>query len=678
MGSSTQDETTILVSSTTKNKNKNRVTTNNNETDYALDPENNSREQRQQQQQEPPNQPDNNDITEKWWPNFWGTNPKPSPTTKKTTKKKKKKGKSNDDDDDKPSATNNNKDVPAKSDTRTAKKEETQKEEEESKKMKKKSTKKKERAKKKSAEDQKEDDDDEETEEDDDTDEISTNTTSSSSHAATTTNNNTTTSNTGKKKQSGVVPSSSPHSIVFMGGPAGATMGAAAAGGSFRSPQQMQQQQQQRMRNTATTLAAAEVVGVLIGNIIRLCLLMWGTRYFANRQELIHPTQHFVFERLNDFFVRDSLALQTALDEAPTGVSAARWRRIMAARRRGGGGGRSIMMGMGGGPSSSTTSLLLNRPKLLDSTFMKTVIVVEFGNDNLDLKYLANIVSFLITQHQLQSFGSTQEVIEVEGEGGKKITTTISKPVELEIVFKIESPGGTVATFGLAAAQLERLRHVQGITTTACVDKYAASGGYMIASQAHKLVAAPFATVGSVGVIMETLNFHDLLRSYGVQPLVLKAGESKAPLTTFGAVTKADLETEQEHLAKVHKEFQKYTVRGRPQLKGKVREVCNGSVYIGKEALSLNLVDAIMTSDEYLLEKMRQGDRVLKLHKSQQSRLGHNMRFLSFTDILPHLKGKIEQWMSHPETAARLLQAGSFVGFAVHFLSNRIGKPSPP
>ena len=462
---------------------------------------------------------------------------------------------------------------------------------------------------------------------------------------------NTTKSGTQQKSPSKMSPVASPQpSLLVLGGPA-------MAGGLRATSPQQQQQQQRQMRNSATTLAAAEAVGILIGNGIRLFLLMAGTRYFSNRQETIRPTQHFVFERLNDFFVRDSLALQTALDEAPPGVSSARWRRIMARRGK-------------RGPS------VFHRPHL-DATFVKTVIVIEFGNNaqgELDLKYLANLVSFILTQHEAQSFGSVSQFVEQEG-GTKQ---TILKPVDLEIVFKIDSPGGSVATFGLAAAQVERLRRVKGITTTACVDKYAASGGYMIASQAHKLVAAPFATVGSVGVIMETLNFHDLLRQYGVQPLVLKAGEAKNPLTTFGAVSKSDMEMEQERLEKVHKEFQMFTIRGRPQLKAKVKEVCNGSVYIGKEALALNLVDAIMTSDEYLMERMQAGDRVLKVHKSHLSRLAPHMRFPSFLDLLPHLKGRIECWLSQPDTAARLMQTGSLVGFVLHLLTNRMGKPPAP
>lgn len=197
----------------------------------------------------------------------------------------------------------------------------------------------------------------------------------------------------------------------------------------------------------------------------------------------------------------------------------------------------------------------------------------------------------------------------------------------------------------------------------------------MIASQADQLFAAPFATVGSIGVIMETLNFHDILRQYGVQPVVVKAGDAKNPLTTYGPVTKRDLEEERVRLDKVHKEFQKYTIRGRPQLTGTEADLCNGSIYIGREALSLHLVDAIMTSDEYLMERIEAGDRVLKIQRSTQSRIPSHARFPSPIDVLPHLwKNRvvpfIEEFVSEPQMINKVIKAGSFLGLVHHFITS--------
>lgn len=284
----------------------------------------------------------------------------------------------------------------------------------------------------------------------------------------------------------------------------------------------------------------------------------------------------------------------------------------------------------------------------------------------------------MLAQHEEQAFGTVVHKEKgIDYNTGKNRTLTLFKPVELEVVFKINSPGGGVAPFGLAAAQVTRLRRTEGISTTMCVDKIAASGGYMIASQADKLVAAPFAAVGSVGVIIQTLNFHDMLKQYGVQPLVIKAGEAKVPITTYGAVTKKEMELVQEEADKAHKQFQEFTINGRPQLAGSEAEVCNGSVYMGQEAVQLNLVDEIMTSDEYLMQRVQDGDRVLKVHKSHQSRLPFYARRVSFQDVLPHLKTRIENLMSRPDIGEKLVQFGSLLGFLHHLISSHTGRGGP-
>jgi serine protease SohB len=105
------------------------------------------------------------------------------------------------------------------------------------------------------------------------------------------------------------------------------------------------------------------------------------------------------------------------------------------------------------------------------------------------------------------------------------------------------------------------------IHVNASVDQYAASGGYMIASQADYLIAAPFATLGSVGVMLKAFNFHEAAKRYGVTPSVLKAGSAKNPITTWGPVTQNEMDTEMTRLEKVHLSFQEFVLNGRPQLK---------------------------------------------------------------------------------------------------------------
>lgn len=212
---------------------------------------------------------------------------------------------------------------------------------------------------------------------------------------------------------------------------------------------------------------------------------------------------------------------------------------------------------------------------------------------------------------------------------------------------------------------MQRLRNEPFISTTVCVDQYAASGGYMIASQADQLVAAPFATIGSVGVILEGLNFHDLAKRYGVTPMVIKAGQSKNPLTMWGPVTSKDVSNEKGRLEKVHQAFQDVVREGRPGL-DKSKYVVDGSVYLGHEALRLGMIDKVQTADEYVMERIESGDRVLKLHRSQQIRYPRSMK-LTPVDILPHLR----TWLSK-----HLVQAASWVGFAHHLLRTYVPNDS--
>lgn len=413
-------------------------------------------------------------------------------------------------------------------------------------------------------------------------------------------------------------------------------------------------EQYRQMRNAETSMAMAQLMASLIAIGARYSILLWLARVVANRREQVQPVQHFIFERVNDRFVRDAVALKASLDEPPVGVSKLKWGLVLQKRNR------------------VRQTNFLNGLAKLDRTFEKTSIVVELQQDQdktMDLGYLADLVTFLLSQHQSHAFGSKPQAKRKKGEPPEPL-----RPLDLEVIFQLSSPGGAVATFGLAAAQLKRLRGVQGITTTVCVDKYAASGGYMIASQANKLVAAPFAYIGSIGVIMETLNFHDILRSYGVTPVVLKAGQSKNPLTTYGPVTKKEMEVQQAQIERVHDQFKEFAIEGRPQLEDKVATVCDGSVYMGGEALGLNLVDDVMTSEEYLMQRMLAGDRVLKVYRSRQSRLPHHLRFPTFWEILPHLRGKIESFLSRPDIGTKLVQVGSCVGFLHHLVSTHMGK----
>ena len=167
-----------------------------------------------------------------------------------------------------------------------------------------------------------------------------------------------------------------------------------------------------------------------------------------------------------------------------------------------------------------------------------------------------------------------------------------------EVVICLESPGGMVHSYGLAASQMMRVRN-QGIPLTAVVDKVAASGGYLMAAVANKIVAAPFAVLGSIGVVAQIPNVHRLLKKNDVDVEVLTAGKYKRTLTLLGENTDEGREKFQQELEDVHALFQEFVVDNRPEMD--IAAVATGEAWYGSRALELNLVDSLATSDEYLM-----------------------------------------------------------------------------
>ena len=174
-----------------------------------------------------------------------------------------------------------------------------------------------------------------------------------------------------------------------------------------------------------------------------------------------------------------------------------------------------------------------------------------------------------------------------------------------EVVLNLESPGGMVHGYGLAASQLARIRQ-HNLPLTICVDKVAASGGYMMACLANTIIAAPFAIIGSIGVVAQLPNFHRLLDKWDIDYEVLTAGEYKRTLTVFGENTDAGRQKFIADLEDTHSLFKEFVTDYRPQLD--IEKVATGEHWYGKQALALNLVDKLMTSDEYLLTASQTAD----------------------------------------------------------------------
>lgn len=208
----------------------------------------------------------------------------------------------------------------------------------------------------------------------------------------------------------------------------------------------------------------------------------------------------------------------------------------------------------------------------------------------------------------------------------REITTVLELATpQDEVVVKLESGGGMVHAYGLAAAQLTRVREA-GIPLTVCVDKVAASGGYMMACIADRILVAPFAMLGSIGVMAQLPNFNRLLQKHDVDYELLTAGEYKRTLTMFGENTEKGREKFQEDLERIHTLFKQFVSRYRPSLD--INAVATGEVWFGVEALDQQLADEVTTSDDYINKKIHMSD-VFEVHfirpKQLQDRLASSL-----------------------------------------------------
>ncbi|KAL3906187.1 MAG: hypothetical protein SGILL_009372, partial [Bacillariaceae sp.] len=402
-----------------------------------------------------------------------------------------------------------------------------------------------------------------------------------------------------------------------------------------QNPMSPQQQQQRGVPGRQQAPGQSELVMISAFSSVlimasRYFLVNWILSKFQFDRDLKHPRQHFMWECLNDKFVKDDDIWNSVKIRPPLSMpfSNRKWNKIIK--------------GMGPGKEAK-------KKKDVPLTPSRTVVVIDLdtrGKADALFAHFAEMVTFLV------------------GANGRNKLFFGSEP---EVILNIKSGGGEVTTFALAAAHVARLR-AAGWKVTACVDRIAASGGYMIASQANLILAAPFAMVGSIGVMSEGLNFFEALKSVGVKPITLKAGDMKNPITTFGQVTDKDLKMTQKDLEDAHLDFIQLCRSRRPDL---LEEVCNGRVLSGEKALETGMVDRILTSDEYVHEKICDGDLVMKIHLV--SRDAEQLRFARFLQMLPHFGQKLQ-------SALGLLPGGRFSSFndfrkaQLHADSDFVGK----
>jgi serine protease SohB len=202
---------------------------------------------------------------------------------------------------------------------------------------------------------------------------------------------------------------------------------------------------------------------------------------------------------------------------------------------------------------------------------------------------------------------------------------TIARPGVDEVLVKVESPGGMVHAYGLAASQLVRIREA-GLRLTISVDKVAASGGYMMACTADQILAAPFAILGSIGVVAQIPNFHRLLKKHDVDFEEITAGEFKKTVSMFGEITEKGRRKFLDQIEDTHGLFKHFVNSYRPQID--LSQVATGEYWFGRRALELKLVDRIVTSDEYVFARRREAN-VFKITvtvpKKWSEKLAENM-----------------------------------------------------
>ncbi|WP_413584368.1 protease SohB [Bdellovibrio sp. HCB274] len=234
--------------------------------------------------------------------------------------------------------------------------------------------------------------------------------------------------------------------------------------------------------------------------------------------------------------------------------------------------------------------------------------------------------------HDSKAQGHEKKIFVVDFEGDVKASAvenlreeitavlTIATPQD-EVVVRVESPGGVVHGYGLAASQLLRVRE-KNIPLTVCVDKVAASGGYLMSVTANKILCAPFAIVGSIGVVAQIPNLHRALKKHDVDFKEYTAGEYKRTVSLLGEITPKGEEKFKQQLEDTHVLFKGFVSKFRPNLN--LEEVATGEYWYGEQAITKGLVDEIRTSDDYLMT-LADKHQVLKIKFEQKQSISDKL-----------------------------------------------------
>ncbi|BBI01234.1 putative periplasmic protease [Buchnera aphidicola (Nipponaphis monzeni)] len=274
--------------------------------------------------------------------------------------------------------------------------------------------------------------------------------------------------------------------------------------------------------------------------------------------------------------------------------------------------------------------IILNKQyKQIKNQFIKikkSYCLIGSKKNNYKRNILKKIISFVWTKRKIQNtINPNLFVLHFKGDMQATNVSSLSKEITAiiliakkndQVLLCLESTGGIVTGYGLAAAQLQRLRK-RNIYLIVSVDKVAASGGYMMACVANYIIASPFAVLGSIGVVSQIPNFNKLLKEKNIDIEQHTSGKYKRTLTIFGENTKEGREKFCEELNITHELFKKFVYEMRPQLN--IEKVSNGEHWFGTIAINNKLIDELNTSDEFILSKIDSFNILQVVYVVQQS-----------------------------------------------------------
>lgn len=165
------------------------------------------------------------------------------------------------------------------------------------------------------------------------------------------------------------------------------------------------------------------------------------------------------------------------------------------------------------------------------------------------------------------------------------------------VILELDTPGGAVLPSAEVSEEVRKLRD-DGIKVLAWMRGTTASGGYYIASQADRIVAAPDTLTGSIGVILEYFDASGLARKVGVQPIVIKSGALKDMGSPFRDLTAEERRVLQKMIDEAYARFVDAVASGRDLDRAEVRSLADGRIYTGEQAAKNGLVDELGTRSE--------------------------------------------------------------------------------